>query len=86
MRRVEVVSAPELPASLALGRVGEPPTADPSTGSPARELADTVTGAKRFPSDLTRPGLLHGRILRPPAFGATLASLDAREAEAVPAS
>jgi isoquinoline 1-oxidoreductase len=84
VRRVEVVSAPELPASPALGRVGEPPTADPWTGSTARELADTVTGARRFPSDLARPGLLHGRILRPPAFGATLLSLDAREAEARP--
>jgi len=74
-RRVEVVVAPELPARPALGTPG---------GASARDLAETVTGARRFPSDLMRPRLLHGRVLRPPAFGASLRSLDVREAEAVP--
>ncbi|MFO0887742.1 MAG: molybdopterin cofactor-binding domain-containing protein [Isosphaeraceae bacterium] len=35
-----------------------------------------VTGKHRFPSDLTRPGMLRGKVLRPPSFGARLASLD----------
>jgi isoquinoline 1-oxidoreductase len=35
-----------------------------------------VTGAKRFPSDVTRPGLLHGRVLRPPAYGAVATAVD----------
>ncbi len=43
-----------------------------------------VTGAARFTSDLTRPGLLHGKVLRPPAFGATLATVDASQARAMP--
>ncbi|HLU39641.1 MAG TPA: molybdopterin cofactor-binding domain-containing protein, partial [Planctomycetota bacterium] len=30
---------------------------------------DLVTGAHRFPSDVKRPGMLHGVVLRPPAFG-----------------
>ena len=38
---------------------------------------DLVTGRHRYTSDLTRPGLWHGRVLRPPAIGATLVSLDA---------
>ena len=42
---------------------------------------DFVTGKHRYPSDMTLPGMWHGKILRPPAFGATLASLDSREAE-----
>jgi isoquinoline 1-oxidoreductase len=37
---------------------------------------DLVTGAHRFPSDLIRPGMLYGKVLRPPAYGATLISVD----------
>jgi len=40
----------------------------------AREI---VTGRHRYTSDLTRPGLWHGKVLRPPAVGATLVALDA---------
>ncbi len=37
---------------------------------------DLVTGAHRFPSDTVRPGMLHGKVLRPPAFGAKLTAID----------
>ena len=43
-----------------------------------------VTGAHRYVSDHKLPGMLHGKVLRPAAFGATLASLDTHEAEAMP--
>ncbi|WP_165228771.1 xanthine dehydrogenase family protein molybdopterin-binding subunit [Aquisphaera insulae] len=43
-----------------------------------------VTGEHRYTSDMTRPGMLRGKILRPPAPGAKLASLDASKAEAMP--
>ncbi len=33
---------------------------------------DFVTGRHQFPSDITRPGLLHGAVVRPPTIGATL--------------
>ena len=40
---------------------------------PVRATAlDVVTGRKRFPSDLTMPGMRHGCVLRPPAHGAVL--------------
>ena len=39
----------------------------------AREL---VTGAHRFPSDIVRPNMLHGAVLRPPSYGAQLESVD----------
>jgi len=43
-----------------------------------------VTGAHRYPSDTTRPGMLHAKVLRPPGFGASLASLDTAAAEKLP--
>ncbi|MDO8544008.1 MAG: molybdopterin-dependent oxidoreductase [Opitutaceae bacterium] len=42
-----------------------------------------VTGQHAYAVDISRPGMLHGRVLRPAAFGATLASLDASGAEAM---
>ncbi|MBC8094550.1 MAG: molybdopterin-dependent oxidoreductase, partial [Akkermansiaceae bacterium] len=44
---------------------------------------DFVTGKHRYTSDLKREGMLHGRVLRPAAFEATLASLDTKSAEAL---
>ncbi|MBK9167289.1 MAG: xanthine dehydrogenase family protein molybdopterin-binding subunit [Bryobacterales bacterium] len=35
-----------------------------------------VTGEHRYPSDIERPGMLYGSVLRPPRYGATLVSLD----------
>ena len=45
---------------------------------------DIVTGQHRYPSDIRLPEMLYGKILRPSAFGATLTSLDAHQAEAMP--
>ncbi|MEO7142018.1 MAG: molybdopterin cofactor-binding domain-containing protein, partial [Bryobacteraceae bacterium] len=45
--------------------------------------ADFATGRHRYPSDIARPGMLYGRVLRPPSFGATLASFDSHAAEAM---
>lgn len=35
-----------------------------------------VTGKHKFVSDMKLPGMLHGKILRPPAYGAVLSSVD----------
>ncbi len=45
---------------------------------------DFVTGTHRYPSDITRPGLLVGRVLRPPSFGAELITLDDGQARGLP--
>ena len=37
---------------------------------------DIVTGAHQYPSDTVRPGMLYAKILRAPAHGATLVSVD----------
>jgi nicotinate dehydrogenase subunit B len=46
--------------------------------------ADAVTGTRRFVSDLRRPGLQHGAVLRPPAVGAVLQAADTAAAGAMP--
>jgi isoquinoline 1-oxidoreductase len=48
------------------------------------DLRELVTGAHRFPSDIVRPGMLYGRVLRPPSYGATLGSVDLSEARKMP--
>ena len=45
-----------------------------------------ATGSHRYTSDLTRPGMLYGKVLRPSAFHATLISLDASAAEKIPST
>jgi nicotinate dehydrogenase subunit B len=42
-----------------------------------------VTGGHRFVPDLVRPGMLHGRIVRPDRIGATLVSVDDSGARAI---
>ena len=39
----------------------------------AREIVD---GTHRYPSDIVRPGMLYGAVLRPPRYGALLDSVD----------
>jgi isoquinoline 1-oxidoreductase len=42
-----------------------------------------VTGAHKYASDVRRPGMLFGKVLRPPSFGAELTSAQTRDAEAL---
>lgn len=44
---------------------------------------DLVTGKHCFPSDIQRPGMLYGKILRPPSYGAKLKMLDTASAKAI---
>lgn len=53
------------------------------TSEPKVDGRAMVTGKHRFASDVKRPGMLFGRVLRPVAFGATLASVDLKAAEAM---
>ena len=64
------------------------PTLTPATkwkiaGTPVPKVGirDFVTGKHKFPSDITRPGMLFGSILRPSGFNATLESVDTSQAE-----
>lgn len=54
-------------------------------GTPARKVngRDIVTGRHQFTPDVVRPGLQMGRVIRPPAYGATPRSVDDRAARAI---
>jgi len=54
------------------------------TPVPKVDGRDFVTGKHKYTPDVRLPGMLHGKVLRPAAFGASLASLDAKQAEALP--
>ena len=45
---------------------------------------DIVTGAYRYPSDVQRPNMLYGKVLRPPSYGATLTEIDVSSAQKMP--
>lgn len=44
---------------------------------------DIVLGRHQYPSDIVRPGMLYGRVLRPPSYGAKLISIDLGPAKAL---
>jgi isoquinoline 1-oxidoreductase len=50
---------------------------------PRPNRRDLVTGAHKFPSDIVRPGMLYGKVLRPPSYGAKLVSVDLEPAKAM---
>jgi isoquinoline 1-oxidoreductase subunit beta len=54
-------------------------------GTPVKRpnIRDLVTGAHRFPSDVVRPRMLNGKVLRRPSYGATLTSIDLGPAKAM---
>jgi isoquinoline 1-oxidoreductase len=71
-----------------------PPANDPVKPAPQWTVAGTpipkvdarafVTGSHLYSSDLRPDGLLHGKILRPPSFGATLIAYDDSGAKTQP--
>jgi CO/xanthine dehydrogenase Mo-binding subunit len=54
------------------------------TAIPKAGGRDFVTGKHQYPSDISQPGMMIGKVLRPDGFKATLVSLDASEAEKLP--
>ncbi len=55
-------------------------------GKPVRRLdiPDKVTGRFTFMQDFKRPGMLHGRVIRPSGLGATLVSYDEGSIHGIP--
>lgn len=50
---------------------------------PRPNLRDLVTGAHHYPSDIIKPNMLYGKVLRAPSYGATLESIDLAPAQAM---
>jgi hypothetical protein len=48
------------------------------------DIPDKLTGRPRFVADMKLPGMLHGRVARPPSFGAKLESIDEATILAMP--
>ena len=71
-----------IPSDIALTPVKEWKVLGTSVARPAGH--DIVTGAHRYPSDVARPGMLYGKILRPPSYNARLVSIDLAPAKAMP--
>jgi nicotinate dehydrogenase subunit B len=70
--------------------VGDPPLTPAAqwrvagTAAPKVDGKAFVTGAHQYTSDMARPGMLYGAVLRPSAFNAKLVTLDSKQAEKVP--
>ena len=71
--------------------IGDDPTLEPpsqwrvaGTSTPKIDGRAFVTGKHKYTSDLSLPGMLYGKVLRPSAFRATLKSVDFSEAEKIP--
>jgi nicotinate dehydrogenase subunit B len=52
--------------------------------APRRDLPAKVTGRPAFVHDIRLPGMLHGRVIRPPRYGSTLESFDEAAARSIP--
>jgi len=72
-RHLEAKPAVKVPAAFTV--IGKP--------LPRPDLPDKVTGKAQYAGDIRLPGMLYGRVLRPPAHGARLKSVDVAAARAV---
>lgn len=52
--------------------------------APRRDLPAKVTGAAAFVHDMRLPGMLHGRVIRPPRYGSILESINESAAKSIP--
>lgn len=82
----ELTAGQQLVATVADDQATTPPAQWTVAGRslPRPTARDIVTGRHVYPYDVTQPGMLWGKVLRAPAFGAKLTSLDTRAAEAIP--
>jgi isoquinoline 1-oxidoreductase len=69
------------PENVALTPVSQWRTLGAEHAAPAAR--DKVTGRHQYPSDLKRPGMMYGRVLRSPQYRAKLVSIDLAPAKAI---
>jgi isoquinoline 1-oxidoreductase len=87
-----VISYADLTRGQKLTKVilDDPPVTPPEkwkiagTSAPKKDGRDFVTGAHKYPSDISLPGMLFGKVVRPNAFHANLVSCDTSQAEKMP--
>jgi isoquinoline 1-oxidoreductase len=82
----ELTQGQKLVKSLA----GDPPLTPATqwrvagTAAPKVDGKAFVTGVHQYTSDMARPGMLYGKVLRPTAFNAKLVSFDSKAADGLP--
>jgi isoquinoline 1-oxidoreductase len=91
----KTLSYADLASNEASTKILDQPVAEGVTLTPVKEFRvfgkpfarpnarDIVTGAHKYPSDIERPGMLFGKVLRPPSWGARLVSIDLAPAKAM---
>jgi nicotinate dehydrogenase subunit B len=64
----------------------KPPASHTVVGKPIarRDIPAKVTGGLAYVQDMRLPGMVHGRVVRPPRYGSTLAGVDEAAAKALP--
>lgn len=82
----ELTKGSKLLRTIAGENLLTPPANWKIAGTPLKKInaRDIVTGRHKYPSDVSLPGMLHGKVLRPAAIGARLISIDASAAESLP--
>jgi CO/xanthine dehydrogenase Mo-binding subunit len=82
----DLVKGAPLVAAVSEATTPKPAATWTVAGTPVPKIngRDFVTGRHRYTSDMTADGMLHGTVVRPPAYGATLVRADTSRAEAMP--
>jgi nicotinate dehydrogenase subunit B len=82
----ELTKGQELVKLISDGPALEPPAQwrIAGTSTPKVDGRTFVTGKHKYTSDLSLPGMLYGKVLRPSAFRASLKSFDPGDAEKIP--
>jgi CO/xanthine dehydrogenase Mo-binding subunit len=81
----ELTHGQQLVRTVASEVPAQSPTDWQITGKPWKKVnaREIVTGKHQYPSDIVRPEMLHGKVLRPKGFKAKLKSLDTKDAEKI---
>src|SRR5262249_58747621 len=79
---------PDLDREASAKASPKPPAAHKIVGKSISrfDIPAKVTGGAAFVQDMRLPGMLHGRVVRPPRYGSKLDSVDEAAVKAIPAA
>jgi CO/xanthine dehydrogenase Mo-binding subunit len=82
----ELAGAVDLKREATAKSPPKPPKSHTIVGTPVRrfDIPAKVTGGVAYVQDMRPPGMLHGRVVRPPRYGSKLDSVDEVAAKAMP--
>lgn len=82
----EIAASVDLHREATVNATPKPPTGHRIVGTPVprRDIPAKVTGGAAYVQDIRLPGMLHGRIVRPPRYGAKLDAVDETRVRSIP--